>query len=99
MNSQQVNNTGTGRSHSRMSYGPRYGHGSEATIAVTMGVTEEMQDSVHSLDQNPKGYYEWKQENVPKQKIRESNESLNESIVIEPSPRKNTDETLEEQAR
>ena len=82
-----------------MSYGPRYGNVSEHTLAVTMGVTEEMQDSVHSLEHNPKGYYEWKQENVPRQKIRESNESLNESVVIEPSPRKNTDETLEEQAR
>ena len=27
-----------------------------------MGITDEMQDSVHSLAPKNKGYYEWKQE-------------------------------------
>ena len=29
---------------------------------MTVGITEEEQDSVHSLSPRNKGYYEWKQE-------------------------------------
>ncbi len=32
------------------------------TVAITVGVTEEMGDSVHSLYPKNKGYYDWKKE-------------------------------------
>ncbi len=32
------------------------------TVAITVGVTEEMEDSVHSLYPKNKGYYDWKKE-------------------------------------
>ena len=32
------------------------------TVAITVGVTEEMGDSVHSLYPRNKGYYDWKRE-------------------------------------
>eukprot|EP00353_Schmidingerella_taraikaensis_P005967 CAMPEP_0185593150 /NCGR_PEP_ID=MMETSP0434-20130131/70525_1 /TAXON_ID=626734 ORGANISM="Favella taraikaensis, Strain Fe Narragansett Bay" /NCGR_SAMPLE_ID=MMETSP0434 /ASSEMBLY_ACC=CAM_ASM_000379 /LENGTH=71 /DNA_ID=CAMNT_0028219525 /DNA_START=759 /DNA_END=974 /DNA_ORIENTATION=+ len=54
---------------------------SQHTIAVTMGVTEEYEDSVHSLDVANKGYYEWKQDNVPRQKLEpKADSSVNESL-------------------
>ena len=42
------------------------GHLSANTAAITVGITEEEQDSVHSLSPKNKGYYEWKQEHCSK---------------------------------
>lgn len=45
-----------------------YSHGgdlhktSHLSVAMTVGITEEMQDSVHSLSPKHRGYYEWKQD-------------------------------------
>jgi len=42
------------------------------TAAITVGVTEEMQDSVHSLSTPFGGYYEWKQDYRMKEERKNS---------------------------
>ena len=55
-------------------------HLSSYTQAVTVGVTEEMQDSVHSLSTPFRGYYEWKQDyRQSQERIRRGQQSPNDN--------------------
>lgn len=47
--------------------------------------TEEIVDSVHSLEGRKQGYYQWKEDNVPRHKIdmieQEDESQLNQSVM------------------
>ena len=46
-------------------------HLSNNTMAVTVGVTEEMMDSVHSLEDKKIGYWDWKKDHMVIPEIEE----------------------------
>lgn len=58
------------------------------TVAITVGVTEEMADSVHSLYPRNKGYYDWKKESHQErtqsmEEVKFSNRSSSEKDTMQ----------------